>query len=132
MKTCDDFLKEVEERAARATKGPWTAERDHVVVSESFFDSDPGTIAAFGHSVKYRVIDSHCIDEYTQDNCLFIAASRTDVEMLARMVRAAKIKHCTCCWAVDGWLLRACSMCEELDRLANRLHQPPLSCGGTE
>lgn len=122
MKTCDDFLKEVEERAARATKGPWTAERDHVVVSESFFDSDPGTIAAFGHSVKYRVIDSHCIDEYTQDNCLFIASSRTNVEVLCRMVRRAKKLPCYC--GIFEWTETDCPPClmrKEFDRLAGEL-----------
>lgn len=110
MKSCDDFLKEVEERAARATKGPWMQCLASVVGLDSVF-------------VAELICDQHQDKRVSQINFdgKFIAASRTYVEVLVRMVRAAKIKHCTCSYSVNGWLLRACSMCEELDRLAGEL-----------
>lgn len=117
MKSCDDFLKEVEERVARATKGPWHIEPPY-----------PTEVVAFsGPTSTFQLATCHIQDQ--GKNAEFIAASRTDVEVLASMVRAAKdalVDSCECEYISDvpphmGVECEACNALIELDRLAGEL-----------
>jgi len=107
--TAAEYLARVEARAERATNGPWTVEGDgdggdwpEVVVSE----------------IPRREITN--VEGTTEaevfGNCHFIAASRTDVPRLVRMLRVAM--ECLGHYS-DAYENPAACAIDEIDAIAN-------------
>lgn len=82
--TAAEYLREVEARAERATKGPWERLRHAslVVMAERMCVASCG-----GHSDN--TMDPEKLAGILASNARFIAESRTDIPRLCRMLRVA-------------------------------------------
>lgn len=117
MKSCDDFLKEVEGRAARATKGQWRAGNPDSEI-ETHRDLSSNVVYMLGGNNQWM----DWFQPHRDEDAEFIAASRTDVEALVRMVRRAKELPCYC--GIFEWTETDCPPClmrKEFERLAGEL-----------
>lgn len=93
-----NYLEVMEERRDATTPGPWE------VIREESYDHLNGSVEVFA----VKPVEGGWIDD--EADAEFIAASRSDMDLLLTFVR--KVEHLHRPWANTKWYLRRCVTCD--------------------